>query len=646
MQKRPISGIVEGLELAKVLIESEAATAFLNTGLAKNPYPPQRDIINSHQKVMALFGGNRCLHPDSLVHMADGTKKKLRDMEEGEKVLAWDRTHSKAVVATVTGVFCNGEANMVRYRHANGELVSTCSHKVCVLYPSGRQGMIRAYRAVKKQLPVIIWGKNGVPAMSLLKKMWDEEPEHSMDLGIDHPDHCFFCDNIVVSNSGKSHVAAHKVAWDATGLYPEWYTGPRTHRGIDCWVLGTAGHTTREVCQNKLFGTDPDRPGWTDKPGEYGLINSKYIIGKPTRQSQPPGMFDMVRVKHVPSDTVSTITFKSHKMERQALAGWHGDLVWIDEECTMEIFNELKARLMDNNGRLIISLCPIDGMTPLVKYLLTSPEDLVMCRRITHKDIKHIDQKALDDFARSFASNPAELAARTEGLATTNSGLIFPFLVSDIMYDPKDVSIPSWWKRIGGLDVGWKHPTAAVACAYDAMSDIIYCYACYEQSEKPYLYHHAQLNEWGINMRFMIDPASSQSSTAEGEKVLEKYWEAAHGQDWHDIEEDSRKYVRANNKFQVGMDDMWHRFSSGRLRINKNLTPLLEQYGTYAWNKDGTYPKKETPDLKYDIITALRYAVLGVHQYAHRIDEAPPWKQEENNKLEIESWKPYRCGRR
>ena len=643
-----LSSIAEGLELSKVFLQKEAEQAFLTMGVAKEPYPPQVEILNSSHKVLALFGANRCLRVSTNVHMWDGTFKQMRDMLGGEVVVGFDFSRREFVPASVSGVYFNNPCMIHRFKHGEGFLECTRSHKVCVLYPNtGRLGMIRAFRAVKHQMPIIVMNKNGAPTLSKLEYVGEVESEHTMDLGVDHPDHAFIADNIVVGNSGKSHAGAYKMAWDATGLYPDWYKGPRTVRGIDAWVLGKTGEITRDSCQRKLFGVDPERPGWTDKPGIHALIPPKYIIGKPTRKSAPSGCFDTVRIKHVPSDTISTITFKAYEMERQSLAAWNGDRIWVDEECPKEILMEMLARLMDNKGQLLITLCPLDGMTPTVKFLLNGPEDLVKVERITHRDAKHLDEKEKANIARMYSSNPDELAARTDGLATTNTGLIFPFETKKILYDPAKISISPRWLYLGGLDVGWKHPTAAVALAYDPMSDVAYVYATYEQAERPYLYHHAQLQSWGENMTFMIDPASNQSGQATGLKILEELWKLAHGENYEEVEETKRKYIKADNVFYTGMDAMWHRFNSGRLLISRNLTALIGQYESYVWDKEGNYPRNETAEIRYDIITALRYAVRGLDQYAHRLDAAPPWMMDNEweDVKDIQDWKPYRAGK-
>ena len=501
-----LSGLAEGLDLGKRFLADEAETAFLEMGIAKDPYPPQKTICNSTHKISVLMGGNR---------------------------------------------------------------------------------------------------------------------------------------------TGKSHVGAYKMAWDLTGLYPDWYTGPKTVRGIDAWVLGDTGENTRDACQRKLFGPNADKPGWTDRPGVEGLIPAKYIIGKPSRKSAPPGAFDTVHVKHIPSDTTSTVSFKSHQMDRQTLASWNGDRVWVDEECPLEILEEIIARLMDRKGSLTVTMCPLDGVTPTVKFLLTGPADLVLVDYLTHADAKHLDGKEKANIKRLYASNPSMMIARTEGRATVNTGLIFPFPEKDIIYDASRISVPKHALFLGGYDPGFRHPTGATAMGWDRLADVIYVYGSYEQAGKSFSHHHNTLLDMrGENMTYMIDPASDQVNQAEGNKILEGLWKMAHGRDWAEIPEEKRKYIKANNSFLMRVDALWNRFQTRRLLIANNLTTLLGQYNAYAWNKDGTYCKDETDANRYDVLTSMAYGVLGVPEYAHRLDTAPPWMPDDLiPTTEVADWTPFRAGR-
>ena len=246
---------------------------------------------------------------------------------------------------------------------------------------------------------------------------------------------------------------------------------------------------------------------------------------------------------------------------------------------------------------------------------------------------------------RLYAHNPAELAARTQGLATSNAGLIFPFPASQITYNPKKIGALPRWKYLGGLDVGFRW-TGATACAWDPFTDIIYVYATYEMPDTDYMTHHANLNRWGSHLRFMIDPASNQASQADGTKILEKYWTMAHGENWDDIEEPKRKYVKANNSFPVGQAEMWHRFKTGRLLIDQTLSVLLSQHAQFEWNKDGDGPVRQSDTKRFDVIKAAQYMVMGVPDNCFRLDDTPPWLEADwQAPIDIPTWNPYRSGR-
>lgn len=654
------SGLREGLELNTVFLAKEAENAFLTRGIGsrENIYPAEYEAVTSGHKITALFGANQCLRVYSQVLMADGSIRKLHDVEVDDWVMAFDFTLGMFVPSRVNAVYHNARWMVVGYKSDYGTLECTRSHKVLTMGSKNRFKWMRVNRAAKAQLPVIVHGPAGQPMLAHLEHGVEVGVEETMDLCIDHPDHAFVCDGMVVSNSGKTLTCAHRLAWDATGLYPEWYDGPKTTRGIDAWVIGDTGMNVRDSYQKKLFGPDPERPGWTDRPGEEALIPARYIMQKPSRQSAPAGLFDSVRVKHVPSDTTSLITQKSHQMDQQSLASWTGDRVFIDEECPLGIVNEMIARILVRSGQIFISLCPLGKYPDMVNFLLTSPTDLVKRVKLGHDQVKHLSPEQKASFARLFASNPAELAARTRGDWVTNTGLIFPFPIKDIIYDPAKIHIPSHAVYLGGMDVGWTHPTAAVALALDRLSDVAYCYASYAQAGKPYTHHHSQLLTWGDNMTFMIDCASDQSSQADGTSVLRRYWELAHpgrieydGENhykWEDIDENKRKYIKAERAFQVTMDSLWHRFETGRVLVNQNLRDLLAQYNNYTWNKDGTGPRPETPTVPLDIITAMRLGAYHLPEYAHRLDQNPPWMAD----MDIgdypdppEEWNPYRCGR-
>jgi hypothetical protein len=121
-------------------------------------------------------------------------------------------------------------------------------------------------------------------------------------------------------------------------------------------------------------------------------------------------------------------------------------------------------------GLIAITFTPLKGMSAVVaRYLLEVSED----RSVITMTIEDAEHYTPEDRQRIISSYPAhERDARTKGVPTPGSGLIFPILEDDIVVHP--VLIPKHWPQIGGLDFGWDHPTAATSLAWDRDSDIVF----------------------------------------------------------------------------------------------------------------------------------------------------------------------------
>ena len=102
-----LAPIQEGLDLSKVFLQNEAESALWNMGISKKPYASQVEILNSHCKILAYFGANRCLGLETEVRMVDGEVKLIRDMVVGDKILAFDFTKRDVVPSTVDEVYHN-----------------------------------------------------------------------------------------------------------------------------------------------------------------------------------------------------------------------------------------------------------------------------------------------------------------------------------------------------------------------------------------------------------------------------------------------------------------------------------------------------------------------------------------------------------
>ena len=94
-------------------------------------------------------------------------------------------------------------------------------------------------------------------------------------------------------------------------------------------------------------------------------------------------------------------------------------------------------------------------------------------------DVPHLTEQAKQEL---LDSTPEHLkAARSKGIPTMGSGLIFPIDEKSIVVPP--MQIPGYWAQIIGVDFGTDHPFAAVWLAWDRDNDVIYVTNVYKESD-------------------------------------------------------------------------------------------------------------------------------------------------------------------
>ena len=66
--------------------------------------------------------------------------------------------------------------------------------------------------------------------------------------------------------------------------------------------------------------------------------------------------------------------FKSYESGVRAFMGPTKDLIWLDEEPPMEIYEECKTRLITTGGKLMITFTPLLGMTETIENFMGSSD--------------------------------------------------------------------------------------------------------------------------------------------------------------------------------------------------------------------------------------------------------------------------------
>jgi len=325
---------------------------------------------------------------------------------------------------------------------------------------------------------------------------------------------------------------------------------------------------------------------------------------------------DKLMVRHR-SGGVSQIQFKAFDQRRERWQGEEVHGVWFDEEPAIEIYSEGLTRTNTTcygPGITMMTATPLLGMTDVVGQFY--PKPTTPDRALIQMDLSearypdgpgHFSDDAIAKIEASY--QPYEREARLKGIPLLGSGRVFPISEAAIVEDPIEV-VPQHWRRIGGIDFGWDHPTAAVDIAWDeggAEGGIVHILWEYKQAEQTPVVHGAALRARGLNRvpvawpqdAYQKDKQSGVSTAdayrREGLKMLPEHATFAAG-----------GYGR-----EAGITEMLTRMQTGRLKVSR-LCPLwIDEFRTYH-RKDGQVVK-----VKDDLLDATRAALMMLRFSAH-----------------------------
>lgn len=159
------------------------------------------------------------------------------------------------------------------------------------------------------------------------------------------------------NQSGKTLCGAFETTCHLTGLYPDWWPGRRFDKPVRAWCAGVTVKDARDSLQVKLLGEHDNRG--------TGLIPAS-LIDRFSPRAGVPDAIDTLYVKHT-SGKNSTLALKSYDQGRESFQSSVLDVVWLDEEPSMDIYGEALMRTTTTNGLLYVTCTPLKGMTELMK---------------------------------------------------------------------------------------------------------------------------------------------------------------------------------------------------------------------------------------------------------------------------------------
>jgi phage terminase large subunit-like protein len=412
---------------------------------------------------------------------------------------------------------------------------------------------------------------------------------------------------------GKTHCVGAQLAFDALGRYPDWYQGrrfetpPPIERPFDFlgWVASTTSTTTRDGAQTKLLGDVRQQDGLGT-----GMIPLDNIVGRPTMARGISDFVDTVNLQREGGGR-ALIRFKTFEMDRKAFQGESVDSAWLDEDPGDDsVWGECLARLAATSGQIVFSATPTLGITPIRKrfkeHLAGTAEILMTIDDCVVSRGGHIPDEQLPVIVARYKAN--ERATRAYGADAAGEGAVFEIPVDSITHARDPATFPDYWPWLWGLDFSHggmsaqAHPFAAVLGAWDRDADTIYVVHAIRMRQALPISHVAAIKAhpcWDAPAAWPHDGGhtgfESTETFAATYRRLGLNMRATHA-----------TFRTGGFNFESGISEMEGRFATGRLRIAKNLTEVLDEYVGYH-RVNGLVHKVDD-----DLLSALRVLCMDI----------------------------------
>jgi len=306
------------------------------------------------------------------------------------------------------------------------------------------------------------------------------------------------------------------------------------------------------------------------------------------------------RVKYNESELTITrgkrcISFMNAANEER-FKGLDFNLIFIDEcnqleeETFMEILNR-SGRAKGSQTKIIVAFNPISAYHWVYQKLVVNPMENSKAYKFTyHDNAKNLSQTYIDMLESWKDSCPRRYEIYTLGNAGVFEGLI---------YSPENWDMPDKYPYFDkwdcfGLDIGFNHPTAIIACK--KMEDgTFYLHECYYQTETTISDVINWLNKTEDLYHWKRD-------------FIPIYCDSARPDGIEEIARNDYNALKADKSVDDGIS-----FCQGlKLHLTPHSTNLRGELETYSWfkDKDGNWTDKPVK-LFDDGVDAMRYGLFS-----------------------------------
>jgi phage terminase large subunit-like protein len=424
------------------------------------------------------------------------------------------------------------------------------------------------------------------------------------------------------NQTGKSHAGSAEMSMAAIAWWPNWYEGHRFDKRTKIerpyeflgWAASPTSQTTRDGCQTKLLGDIRQADGLGT-----GLIPLDNIIGRPTMARGISDFVDTVSLRRETGGR-ALIRLKTYEQDRKAFQGEAVDLAWLDEDVSRNddmIYGEILARLAATKGRIILTLTPVLGLSPIRKRFKERAG--AQCAEVLMglDDALHIPKEEHEAILARYSES--ERATRAFGSDLQGEGAVFTIPADAIKakFDPAE--FPAYMRWIWGSDFSHggmsaaSHPFAAVLLSHDPVSDIVYVvHAVRLHRALPALHVQAIKQHPCWDAPFARPHDSNRGADlATGDTFAAIYRKLG-----LNVRASHATFRDGGFALEAGIAEMEQRFATGRLKVASHLSEWFDEYIGYH-RINGLIHKVDD-----DLLSATRVGLMDL-RYAKPL--GPGW---------------------
>lgn len=321
----------------------------------------------------------------------------------------------------------------------------------------------------------------------------------------------------------------------------------------------------------------------------------------------------------------AVIHFKSVDQKAKSFQGISLRWVWIDEEPTghdgKAVYGQCRARVMDQRGRIGISMVPMEGYTWVHDDLVRDRKD-----QAVHLYLDALDNPYLPkDRAESHfgGMDEAERAMRRYGRFRSRAGAVYPaWKVGDgdrygMGHTCYPFEIPKDWMRFRGVDFGLSNATAVVWGALDPDDTLFIYREYYVPNGLSYPWHAERVR--GVERGQTLDEQFNLAGEPGEPDVIETSWADPSAPGAIADFADAGIYCGpADNDRKTGISVVADRLrlrgdNQPRLKVFTTCVNLIREFGSYLRDPN----KVDGDPIKRDdhTIDALRYLAMGIRAW-------------------------------